>query len=87
LRTRFSNHSFGIAIDVNSASNGLYTNCISFGAQCRLHRGGPWRPASDTASIAADSRLVRRMRAAGFRWGGEIRGRQKDFMHFSPSGY
>jgi len=24
---------------------------------------------------------------AGFLWGGRIEGRQKDFMHFSPTGY
>jgi len=26
------------------------------------------------------------MVAEGFKWGGEIEGRQKDFMHFSLSG-
>ncbi len=46
-RTGFSNHSFGIAIDVNPEQNGLYDQCETFGPQCR----------------------------------------QKDFMHFSPSGY
>lgn len=86
-RTKFSNHSFGIALDINSESNGLYTNCLAFGSHCKLRRGGPWRPHSDPASIAADSRLVREMRSMGFQWGGQIKGRQKDFMHFSPSGY
>ena len=86
-RTQFSNHSFGIALDINAASNGLYTNCLVFGPQCKLHRGGPWHPAGDPASIAASSRLVREMKKAGFYWGGEIEGRQKDFMHFSPNGY
>lgn len=86
-RTQFSNHSFGIALDINSEHNGLYTNCLTFGPHCRLLRGGPWRPRSDPASIMADSRLVREMRSMGFYWGGQIKGRQKDFMHFSPSGY
>jgi len=86
-RTGFSNHSFGIAIDINIESNGLYANCLEFGPQCRLLRGGHWRPATDPLSITADSRLVRSMKSAGFHWGGEISGRQKDFMHFSPSGY
>ena len=36
-----------------------------------------------TASMIA----LELFKEAGFRWGGEIEGQQKDFMHFSPSGY
>ena len=86
-RTRFSNHSYGIALDINPGSNGLYGNCFSFDQACVLLRGGDWRPRQDAASITAGGRLVQSMKAAGFAWGGEIAGRQKDFMHFSPSGY
>lgn len=86
-RTRFSNHSFGIAIDINPGSNGLYQSCINYGKECVLRRGGAWQPGRDPHSITADSDLVAAMKAAGFKWGGEIAGRQKDFMHFSPSGY
>ena len=86
-RIGFSNHSFGIAIDINANHNGLYGNCIQFDAQCMILRGGPWRPGIDPYSLQPDGSIVRLMKEAGFRWGGEIQGRQKDFMHFSPTGY
>jgi hypothetical protein len=85
-RTKFSNHSYGIAIDINPQQNGLYDRCLSFGPHCRLIRGGPWRP-GQPGSLTGDCTIVKAMKTAGFRWGGEIRGKQKDFMHFSPSGY
>lgn len=87
LRTRFSNHSFGVAIDINPQHNGLYDHCIHFGPACRLIRGGEWQPQLEQASLAPDGEVVQRFKYEGFKWGGEIRGRQKDFMHFSPSGY
>lgn len=86
-RTGFSNHSFGAAIDINPDSNGLYENCIEYGEACRLIKGGPWRPGVDRHSLRAESDIVKGLKAAGFLWGGEIPGRQKDFMHFSLSGY
>ncbi len=86
-RTEFSNHSFGIAIDVNPASNGLYENCVEFGKECILRRGGEWRPNVNPQSIQVNSLLVNLMKESGFKWGGKIAGRQKDFMHFSVTGY
>ena len=86
-RTRFSNHSFGVALDVNPGQNGLYDRCPVFGPECRLIRGGNWKPGVIEGSIFPDGDVVRLFKAAGFRWGGEIEGQQKDFMHFSPSGY
>ena len=85
-RTQFSNHSFGIALDINDEQNGLYGQCFSFGPQCKLRKGGPWRP-DQFASLVEDGDIVQSMKALGFKWGGEIQGRQKDFMHFSPTGY
>jgi hypothetical protein len=85
-RTAFSNHAYGIALDINPARNGLYDRCEIFGPRCRLLRGGAWRP-DDAESLTADGAIVQRLAAAGFKWGGEIAGRQKDFMHFSPTGY
>lgn len=85
-RTGFSNHSFGIAIDINDEQNGLYDRCITFGPQCRLIKGGPWIP-GQPGSLDEDSAIVRELVQAGYRWGGRIDGKQKDFMHFSPSGY
>jgi hypothetical protein len=87
-RTGFSNHAYGIALDINPAQNGLYDRCEVFGPQCRLLCGGLWRPeANDPGTLTASGPIVRRLAAAGFKWGGAIAGRQKDFMHFSPTGY
>jgi hypothetical protein len=86
-RTRFSNHSFGIAIDINPGQNGLYDRCIEYSAQCRLIKGGSWLPDTDKRSLTADSPVVKTLAEIGLRWGGQIDGKQKDFMHFSPTGY
>lgn len=85
-RTRFSNHSFGVAIDINEEQNGLYDHCVFFGPGCRLRRGGVWRP-DQVGSLTPDSPIVIGLKGIGLKWGGEIEGNQKDFMHFSPSGY
>lgn len=85
-RTVFSNHSFGSAMDINPEQNGLYDNCVEFGPQCRLLRGGEWVPGASGA-LAGEGEVVLALKKAGFRWGGEIAGKQKDFMHFSLTGY
>ncbi len=85
LRTEFSNHSFGAAIDFNSETNGLYDTCIEFGPKCKLLRGGAYDPKGRTA-ITRASPLYLAMTKEGFKWGGEIAAKQKDFMHFSPTG-
>lgn len=85
-RTEFSNHSFGTAIDINPAQNGLYDNCIEFGPECRLLRGGEWNPGTP-GTLEKNSEIVVRFKKEGFKWGGEIAGKQKDFMHFSLTGY
>jgi hypothetical protein len=85
-RTGFSNHSYGTAIDINQEQNGLYDNCISFGPQCRLLLGGEWRP-GEPGTLTVDDDIIRSFITAGFKWGGEIAGKQKDFMHFSLTGY
>jgi hypothetical protein len=85
LRTQFSNHSYGTAVDINSEINGLYENCLAFGPACRLLRGGPW-VAERPGTITRGSVVYRAMLEAGFKWGGEIQAKQKDFMHFSLSG-
>lgn len=86
LRTVFSNHSFGAALDVNAELNGLYDNCVSFGPECRLLLGGRWQPQLP-GGLYAQGAVVEALRAAGLRWGGSIAGKQKDFMHFSVTGY
>ncbi len=85
-RTGFSNHAYGAAIDINRTQNGLYDDCPQFSPACRLIQGGPWIP-GNRGALGRDTPIVRGMRQAGFRWGGEIAGKQKDFMHFSLTGY
>lgn len=85
-RTVYSNHSFGSAIDINPDDNGLYDHCIEMGSGCRLIKGGVWNP-ENPASLTAGGDVVEAFKRKGFRWGGEIEGKQKDFMHFSPTGY
>ena len=85
-RTVLSNHAFGAAIDVNRAYNGLYSNCIHMNEQCTLIQGGHWNP-TNPLSLTKHHPLVQDMKSLGFRWGGEIQGKQKDMMHFSKTGY
>ena len=85
-RTEFGNHSYGTAFDINPEQNGLYDNCVKFGPECRLVRGGPWKPGTP-GTIEKDGVIVKKMDETGFVWGGEIEGKQKDFMHFSLTGY
>ena len=82
-----SNHSFGVAFDLNEEQNGLYNDCPRWGPSCVLAKGGAYRPGADPLSLTESSPATRRMKEAGFDWGGLLPGRQKDFMHFSPSGY
>lgn len=86
-RTGFSNHSYGVALDINAEHNGLYINCTQFGPGCQLSRGGPWQPGRDPYSLQKDGQIVKMFKRTGFKWGGEIKGQQKDFMHFSLTGY
>jgi len=85
-RTEFSNHSFGIAVDINPQYNGLYDHCKEFSPSCRLRKGGHWHP-THPKSLHKEDMIVKNFHAHGFQWGGEIYGWQKDFMHFSPTGY
>lgn len=85
LRTQFSNHSFGTAIDFNSEINGLYTDCFAFGPGCHLLRGGAWQP-GQPGTVTKDSVIYKSFMQIGWKWGGELVGRQKDFMHFSLNG-
>lgn len=85
-RTGFSNHSFGTAIDINPEQNGLYDHCIQFGPACRLLRGGE-RRIGIPGTLELHDDVVTALKREGFRWSGEIEGKQKDFMHFSITGY
>jgi hypothetical protein len=85
-RDEFSNHAFGVAVDINEDFNGLYDHCLTWTPNCKLRKGGAYNPAQPL-SIMPNSQIVNIFKSNGFLWGGEIKGNQKDFMHFSLTGY
>jgi len=85
LRTDYSNHSFGVAVDINAEANGLYDRCMEWGPECRLRLGGEWDP-HNPLSVVEGNAPHRHMTDIGLLWGGALEGRQKDFMHFSLTG-
>lgn len=85
LLNGFSSHSYGTAIDLNSHQNGLYNSCVRFGPRCRLSHGGRYVPGA-AGSITREGSVYSRLRALGWQWGGDWKGAQKDFMHFSVDG-
>ncbi len=93
LRTEWSNHSFGAAIDVNARHNGLYDGCDVIEvtgktiAGCHLRVGGGWDPDKRPASTVTKATSIYREITRFWKWGGEIRGAIRDTMHFSPTGY
>ena len=95
LRMELSNHSYGTAIDINARYNGLYRRCgvaatdESSIQNCTLGVGGAWRPRSRPRVTVTPGGVVVTTftEDVGWKWGGAIEGRTKDFMHFSLTGY
>ena len=85
LRTQYSHHSFGLALDINPPKNGLYDQCPEFGPDCRLRIGGAWQPGRP-GTVSPGTLPYIYLTEIGMKWGGELPGQQKDFMHFSLSG-
>ena len=94
LRTEWSNHSFGAAIDINAHRNAIYSNCTekivghaSDVSTCKKGIGGAYMPEKQPrVSITKDGIVYREM-TKFWKWGGEIEGSTKDIMHFSITGY
>lgn len=94
LRTQWSQHSFGTAIDINANHNAIYSNCpgklTGRGEEvknCKRGIGGAWKPEkAPRVSIVKDG-IVYQAMTKFWKWGGEIEGTTKDVMHFSVTGY
>lgn len=94
LRTQWSQHSYGTAIDINAHKNAIYTQCpspLSHQASevksCKKGIGGAWEPEKyPRLSIIKDGIVYQQM-TQFWKWGGEIEGTTKDIMHFSVTGY
>ena len=93
VRSQFSNHSFGTAVDINPGSNGLYDQCDvprideKSIKRCRLRIGGKWNPGKRPSKTIVRDGPVHQAFTRFWKWGGEIGGNTKDMMHFSLTGY
>lgn len=93
FRTMLSNHSFGTAIDINPAQNGLYKACPrkefdkSGHGKCRLSIGGRWDPQANPRKTITRDSIVLKAFSDFWKWGGDIPGNTRDMMHFSISGF
>jgi len=82
-RTNWSQHAYGLAIDINPIQNPYVT---ADGYVRNLHaRRYRDRAQRRPGMIHAGNAVVRAFAAIGWRWGGSWRG-DKDYMHFSSTG-
>lgn len=82
-RSAWSDHAFGLALDVDPDHNGLYERCEVFGPHCERRHGGPWRPGEDPRSLTPAHPVVTALDRLQWAWAGALDGAQKDFMHFT----
>ncbi len=94
LRTEWSNHSFGAAIDINAHKNAIYSNCTTkiVGSKedvagCKRGIGGDYDPKKNPRTSITRAGIVYAAFTPFWKWGGEIDGTTKDIMHFSITGY
>jgi hypothetical protein len=73
---RLSNHSFGKAIDINP-----YFNPVIYKNPTRISPKGAKYVPGNKGVFTADSRIVKEMKARGWRWGGDWNS-LKDYHHF-----
>ena len=82
FRSTWSNHAYGLAVDVNPTEN-PYVGCgmtrdkeaLSYLDRSRVRRGMVHAP------------IVSAFTAVGWGWGGAWSGSTKDYMHFSWNGH
>ena len=79
--TSWSNHAYGLAVDINPVEN-PYVGC---GAS--YHRSGrKYIDRSRHRPGMVTPRVVKAFRSIGWGWGGAWTGNTKDYMHFSVNG-
>ncbi len=78
-RSTYSEHTPGLAIDINPNEN---YECTNDGTALT---GSYWKPGEDPYSIPADGDVVNAFRKYGFGWGADWNSK-KDYMHFSYFG-
>ena len=74
----WSNHAYGLAVDVNPREN-PYVGC----GQSSDPAARSYRDRSNRRKGMVGARAVRAFAAAGWGWGGAWSGDTKDYMHFS----
>jgi hypothetical protein len=81
-RGRWSNHAYGLAIDLNPVEN-PYAGCG------RVHnaRSARYVDRSRLRKGMVTPAVVRAFRSIGWGWGGDWTGDTKDYMHFSHNGH
>ena len=94
-RTGWSNHAFGVAVDLNRGQNGLYVRCKLpkrgldpkvVARRCKLAQGGHWRPHKNKGTTIVEGGPAHKAFSRFWKWGGAISGATRDFMHFSVDG-
>jgi hypothetical protein len=79
---RWSNHAYGLAIDLNPVEN-PYVGC----GMSRDPRARRYMDRSRLRKGMVTAAVVRAFRSIGWGWGGEWSGETKDYMHFSHNGH
>ena len=78
----WSNHAYGLAIDLNPVEN-PYVGC----GQSRDPASRPYFDRSRHRKGMVTPAVVRAFRSVGWGWGGAWTGNTKDYMHFSVNGH
>jgi len=83
--SRWSQHSFGAAVDLNPIQNPYVTRVGVSPTAGKPYAGSGDRRATVQGLITADSAVVRAFREGGWEWGGDWSS-PKDYQHFSAAG-
>ncbi len=78
----WSNHAFGLAVDLNPVEN-PYVGC----GQSRDPKARRYRDRSVHRKGMVTRRVIAAFRSVGWGWGGAWAGDTKDYMHFSTTGH